>query len=142
MVRAIENEAILGKAVDIWGVEGGLGIVNLQIEGRLVVGDDEEKVGLLGESQRSESEEEDKSRHTLIGNEIPNLRRSQKESGHELGRVPIEMERVGLCVCLLISSVDEIPPLFSRSSCCAFWFATPWALWGERCRLRNPPARK
>lgn len=98
MVRAIENEAILGKAVDIWGVEGGLGIVNLQIEGRLVVGDDEKKVGLLGESQRSESEEEDKNRHTLSGNEIPNLRRSQKESGHELGRVPIEMERVGLCV--------------------------------------------
>ena len=35
VVRAIENEAIIGKAVDIWGVEGGLGIVNLQIEGRI-----------------------------------------------------------------------------------------------------------
>ncbi len=33
VVGAIEDEAFPGQAVDVGGLEGGLGIVNLQVEG-------------------------------------------------------------------------------------------------------------
>ena len=47
VVRAVEDHATLSEFADVRGVEGGLGIVDLQVVWRLVVRDDEEEVGPL-----------------------------------------------------------------------------------------------
>ncbi len=55
VVGAIEDEAFFCEAVDVWGIEGGLGVVNLEIKGRLIIDDDEEKIGFLGRCGREKA---------------------------------------------------------------------------------------
>ena len=47
VVRAVNDHAFRSEFADVRSLEGGLGIVDLQIERRLVVRNDEEDVGLF-----------------------------------------------------------------------------------------------
>jgi hypothetical protein len=45
LVGAVEDHALGGEAVEIGGVEGGGGVVGFEVEGRLVIDEDEKEVG-------------------------------------------------------------------------------------------------
>jgi len=56
VVGTIEDHAVLGELVDVGAIEGRTWIVDLEVEGGLVIDNDEEEVGSLRENERGESE--------------------------------------------------------------------------------------
>ena len=55
MIGTIEDHALFGQAIDRRCLQGRLGIVDFQIEGRLVISNDEEDVRSFGSRGCEES---------------------------------------------------------------------------------------